>query len=521
MTPINASEELLKPALERGFDQRPALIVDGQTISYAALASMANRAGHAMRSLGVTHENRVLMILDDSAELVAAYLGTIRIGAVAIAFNTRCSAADLEFAIVDSRAQVLIIGAAMAPMYRTVAPRLRARPHVVVVGGADAGAVNFDDLIARQSNQLDPEPMSPDDMAFWIYTSGTTGTPKAAVHAHHDVLSAGPYLAECLGVRAGDRLFSTSRLFFAYALGNCLFGSMRLCATTILHPQWPDAESVARIVEETAPDIVFSVPTMYRNLIRTEHASQPGFAKVRAYASAGERLPPGLAEKWEQTTGVRIFEGMGSSETIYMVFSNSPLAYRPGSSGKLAPGAEAMILDDQNNRITEPGRVGALRIRIGSTCDRYWNRREITRKAFFGSWLSTGDLYSFDEDGFWYQHGRADETFKVSGQWVSPIEIEDCIAGLPQILDAAAVGIAGREGLTEVMLAIVTHAPASDRDRLAAELRDLLRKKLAGYKCPREIRFVDQIPRTATGKVQRYKLREQLSSGVNAGDQRS
>ncbi len=330
------------------------------------------------------------------------------------------------------------------------------------------------------------------------------------MHLHHDVLSAGPYLEQCLGVRAGDRLYSTSRLFFAYALGNCLFGSLRLGATTVPDSRWPNADTVARMIEQARPNVVFSVPTLYRNLIASDRAREPGFAAVRAYASADERLPAGLAESWHRTTGVKIFEGIGTSETIYMIFSNSTAAYRAGSSGKVAPGAEVKLVDERDQPVAEPGQVGTLWIRMASTCDRYWNQQAITQSAFSGEWFRTGDLYSFDADGFWYHHGRADEMLKISGQWVSPAEIEECAATVPEVADAAAVGIPDRDGLIRLALVVVTRADDADRERIAAQLKATLSRKLSIYKCPRDIRFVECLPRTATGKLQRFRLREEL-----------
>ncbi|HUY17807.1 MAG TPA: benzoate-CoA ligase family protein [Candidatus Binataceae bacterium] len=517
MTPINAAQEILRPARERGYDAQPVLIAGDRTISYRELTAMVNRAGNALRTLGVARGDRVLMMLNDSAELVCAYLGAMRIGAVAIAFNTRSSPAELEFALNDSRARALLIDEEYLERYRSIAARLVDRPAVAVAGGLHADFAQLGRLIAAASAALAFEPMAPEEMAFWIYTSGTTGTPKAAVHAHRDVLSAGPYLEQCLGVRAGERFYSTSRLFFAYALGNCLFGAMRLGATTILDAGWPDAASVARIVERARPDVVFSVPTLYRNLLASGHAGEPGFAAVRAYASAGERLPAALAEHWHRTTGVRIFEGMGSSETIYMVCSNSAAAYRPGSSGKLAPGAEVRLIDEHGEPVSEPGRIGTLWVRMASASERYWNQPEITQRVFVESWFRTGDLYSFDTDGFWYHHGRADEMLKISGQWVSPVEIEECAATVPDIAEAAAVGIPNRDGLVRLALAVVARSGAADRERLAAELRATLTSHLSIYKCPRDIRFVERLPRTATGKLQRFRLCQELSGGAAAG----
>src|SRR5579884_2493612 len=298
MSRINAADEILRAARERGLDTRPALIADGRTIACGELDAMARRAGCAIRALGVAPEDRVLMMLDDGAELVAGYLGAMLAGAVAIAFNTRSSPADLAFAIEDSAARLLLIGRGYLELFEAIAARLEHPPQLAIAGDPDRGPHDFSTLCARALETLAAEPMAADAMAFWIYTSGTTGTPKAAIHRQRDVLSAGPYLERCLGVGAGDRLYSTSRLFFAYALGNCLFGALRLGATTVLDSRWPDGNIVAEVVERTRPQIVFSVPTLYRNLLASGRAAAPGFAAVRAYASAGERLPAELAERW-------------------------------------------------------------------------------------------------------------------------------------------------------------------------------------------------------------------------------
>ena len=507
---MNAADEVLGPPLAGGYAERPALLFEGGMLSYRELDSLVNRAANAIRRRGAAPGDRVLMLLNDSPAMVGAYLGAIRAGCVAVALNVRMSPPELLFAIEDSGAGLMLADKELIGTYSAVADQIGHRLDVVAVGEPREPELGLGDFITGAGASFRSEAMSPDDMALWIYTSGTTGQPKAAVHLHRNVLSAGPYLRECLGVRAGDRIFSTSRLFFAYALGNCVFGAFRLCATTILHRGWPEVESVARVVEATRPDVLFSVPTMYRKLLTGGQASQEGFSTVSAYASAGERLPVALAEQWHRTTGVRIFEGMGSSETVYMVFSNSPAAYRPGSSGKLAPLAEARLTDDEGGPIQEPDRAGRLWVKMPSTCNGYWNRQEVSHKLFVGPWFISGDLYSFDEEGFWYHRGRSDEMLKISGQWVAPAEIEECALNHPELADAAAVGATDAYGLTRLALFLVTRSPESDRERLAAEVRAHLLGQLSVHKCPRDMRFIEQVPRTATGKIQRYKLRDIL-----------
>jgi len=510
---FNAADELMRPAAEHGLDDRAAMITDGRTITYGALAAMINRAGNAMASAGIARGERVMMLLPDTPELVASYLGAIKIGAVAIAFNTRSSPAELAFALEDSAAKLLIIDHTLIETYRAAASaRLAIKPRVFVVGGSCDGHEDYDSLVGSASVDLRAESMSPSDMACWIYTSGTTGSPKAAVHLHRDVAAAGPYLARCLGVRDGDRMFSTSKLFFAYALGNCLFGALRMCCTVVLHSPWPEAGAIADVIESTRPDFVFSVPTMLRNLLASGRADESGFRGARAFVSAGERMPATLAARWRDVSGVPIIEGMGTSETIYMIFSNSVGGYRDGSAGRVAPDAEVRLVDERGDTITEPGMPGALWVRMPSVCAGYWNREELSRRQFSGSWFRTGDLFAFDPDGFYFHHGRSDEMLKIAGLWVSPAEIEECVMTITGIADAAVVGVGDADGLTRPTLFVVARDPGSDRGEMIDRIRHALDRDLAAHKRPRDIRFVENLLRTATGKLKRYLIAESIAT---------
>ena len=508
---MNAAEAVLVPARDKGYGPLPALIFHDEVITYDDVQRGINRAGNALRALGVEPEDRVLLMLKDSPIFVYCYLGAIKIGAIAVAVNPRAAPRDLLAYLADSRARALVIEPELLSIYGQVQDQLQHSPRLVAAQGRAPDADGLADLMMRQPDRLDALPVSRDDMAFWIYTSGTSNAPKAAVHLHRNVLNAEDYLSGTLGLRHGDRLFAVSKLFFAYALGTCLFGAFRLGATSILLDEIPQPDAVARVIERHRPTVVFAVPTAYRNLLATGAAGGEGFRRVRHYVSAGERLPESLWQRWREATGVEILDGMGTSETIYMLLTNYPGQVHPGSSGKAAPGA-AVRLADAEGRPTPPGASGILWAQIGSRCDRYWNQPEQSQEVFRGAWFRTGDVYRVDADGYWHHQGRHDDLLKVSGQWVSPAEIEELLLRELPLREAVVVGTAGEDGLTRLALFAVGPAEGYDATELDGRIRRLVTEHLSGHKCPKWIRFVDAIPRTATGKILRAEMRRQASS---------
>ena len=507
---MNAADLVLDPAKVRERPDAPALLFNDQTVSYAALLASVNRFGNGLLAQGVERENRVAYLLKDTPDLVAAYLGAMKIGAVPLAMNVRAAPKDIAFMLRDSRAKVLIVDEEFLPGFEAIEHELAHPPKVFVANRATSGRPPIDALAAGRSDQLDAEPMSPDDMALWVYTSGTTGSPKAAVHLHHNIAAAVDYSRGVLGVGPGDRLFATSKLFFAYSLGNCLFGSLMLGATTILFDGWPDSAAIAAVVRKHRPTLLYSVPTMYRNLLRDGMASRELFESVRVFITAGERLPAVLFERWKDATGRELVDGMGTSETIYMIISNPPDRPRSGASGMPVPNVHLEIRNDRNEVIHEPGVAGVLWVRGSSVADRYWNQQARSHAAFIGGWFRTGDMYVRDADGYWYHEGRADDMLKISGQWASPAEIEDLVLKLPGISDAAVVGVENADGLMRLVMFAVPAEPGADRAGLiAANVQEHLRDRLSIYKIPRDVRVVPEIPRTTTGKVQRFKLRDQ------------
>lgn len=501
----NACEQILGWQAGAGLADQPAILAGDRRLTFGELSRSVNRIGNALKAGGVARGDRVLILLRDTPELVATWLAAIRIGAIAVALNTRSSPKDVAYAMADSACAALVLEPEFHGLHAAAAGLCGHRPAVVVDDVAGWSSGRSDDLAA--------EAVTPDDPAFCIYTSGTTGSPKAALHRHGGVAIGHLHLRENLGVRPGDRVFSSSKLFFAFALGHCMVGALKCGAAIILHDAWPDDEAVAAVVERHRPDVFFSVPTMYRNLLRAEAATRPAFRAVRHFVSAGERLPEAVFEGWQWATGKPILEGIGTSETVFLAIANTPKAYRKGASGRVLPWAKAELVAEDGARSTAPGASGVLWITMESMASGYWNQPEKTAQAFVGGAYCTGDVFTIDDDGWWRHDGRADDMLKISGQWVSPAEIEEHALKVPGVAEVAAVGVANEDGLVRLGLVVVPSPGSPGPGRLEETIRQHFERHLSIYKCPRRIRFVEEMPRTVTGKLQRYKVREMFAAG--------
>jgi benzoate-CoA ligase family protein len=522
---VNAVAAFLDDWLARGRASAPAIATPGGAITYGEMHALACRTASALRALGAQRGDRVAILAPDGLAWITAFFGALRIGAIAVPLNTRLRPGEWTAMLRDSAARVLLTDDATA---RVLAPLRAELPslHTIVVtpaagvsladgslasGSAAAvdgelgdGCVPLDDRLARADAGCRPEPVSPDDMAFWLYTSGTTGAPKAAVHCHRDLLACRHYGQDVLGVTADDRVFATSKLFFAYALGNALLIPLFAGASTYVLDAWPDAERVRRVLEEFAPTIFFSVPTFYARLLRSD-LPDGAFASVRCAVSAGERLPEEVARAFRRRFGVEILDGIGATETIFMVLANRPGQSRPGSSGRPVPGTEVRLLDGDGREVPD-GAEGVLHVRTPSGSRSYWNRPEDSRRAFDGEWFRTGDLYVRDPDGFFHHRGRQDDRFKVAGMWVAPGEVEAVLLSHAGVADAGVVGAEDGAGLVKALAFVVP--AAGDHASLPAELDALCAAKLAPHQRPRRIAVVPELPRTATGKLQRFLLRD-------------
>lgn len=490
----NAVCALLDHHIAGGDGERVAVVTPSGSATYAELLALAARLGHAFRARGVEPEHRVAILLPDGLGWTGAFLGALRLGAVAVPLNTRLDAGRWAAMLDDCRARVLVTDDARATLLR---PFLEGLPrlHVLTPAAADGMPAT-----------LEPEPVSDEDMAFWLYTSGTTGAPKAAVHLHRDCLAGGGYADGVLGVSPGDRIFSTSALFFAYALGNALLIPLARRARTLLREAPADPAVVASVLASFAPTLFFSVPTFYARLLRAE-LPPDSFRSLRLAVSAGERLPAEIAVAWRERFGVEILDGIGATETIFMVLSNRPGLSRPGSSGTPVPGTDARLLDADGHEVPD-GVEGMLHVRTPSASPFYWRRGGESRRAFAGEWFRTGDVYVRDGDGFYHHRGRADDLFKVAGMWVSPADVEGALLGHPDVADAGVVGAPAPGGLVKAFAFVVARAGAGTA--LVDELRGLAERKLPPHQRPRDIVLVDELPRTATGKLQRFVLRERL-----------
>jgi benzoate-CoA ligase family protein len=490
----NAAAVFVDAPVQEGHGERPALLGRSGTVTYAELQGLTDRVGHGLRALGVEPEQRVAMLLPDGPAWATTFFAALKLGAVAVPLNTRLGAADLRAVLGDCRPKVFVADPALLAA-AGVEPSTLGRP-----------PISFDQVVAGAPGApLTPEAVGPDAMAFWLYTSGTTGYPKAAVHCHRTLPACRHYL-EVLGVTGSDRIFATSKLFFAYALGNALLIPLFARAASYLHPGWPDPGTVAQVMREAQPTLFFSVPTVYSRLL---HAGLPTetFASARLCISAGERLSAQLYTAWRERFGVEILDGIGATETIFMVLTNRPGASQPGSTGEPVPGTDAKILDPQGQPVPD-GAEGVLWVRTPSQAAGYWQRLDHSRRTFVGDWFRTGDVYRREAGGRYVHCGREDDFFKVAGQWVAPAEVESVLLRHPAVLDAGVVGVPEAGGLIKPFFFVVPRDPAADAAGLRDDLRRYLEGALLPYQRPREIRIVTELPRTATGKLQRFRLRD-------------
>ncbi|HZT76229.1 MAG TPA: benzoate-CoA ligase family protein [Vicinamibacterales bacterium] len=490
---FNAAAFFVDRHVDEGRGDRIAIECGDARITYAEVQRNANRVGSALRQLGVRAEERVLLLLHDTPEFVYAFFGAIKIGAVPVPLNTLWKPDDYDYVVRDARPSAIVVS-------RALADRIDARQPVTYVENLLAGGDA--DLAAERTHRDAP--------AFWLYSSGSTGAPKGCVHLQHDMAICAQLFGHgVLGIRESDRTFSVAKLFFAYGLGNALYFPFSVGATTILWPGAPAPAHVYAVIEKHRPTLFYSVPTGYGMMLA--HEGEFDLSSVRLAVSAGEALPPALYERFKQRFGVDIIDGIGSTEALHMFISNRAGAIRPGSSGLVVPGYDARILDDERRPVAT-GEVGNLWISGDSVCAAYWNQHEQTKRTIEGAWIRTGDKYSQDADGFYWYAGRSDDMLKVGGLWVSPVEVENALVAHPAVLECGVVGHEDHDTLTKPMAFVVLRDGHAGSPALAKELQQFVRERLAEYKRPRWIQFLPELPKTATGKIQRFRLRAQAAN---------
>jgi benzoate-CoA ligase len=505
---FNLADRLLDQNIREGRGEKIAIKARGSCWTYAQIGGMVNRVGNGLRELGVEIENRVLLILPDAPEFAACFFGAIKIGAVPIPTNTLMKSQDYAFFLKDSRAKVVFVQETLLGELRQAIGTVPTLQHVIVVGAAEKPLIEFSSWIKRFSPELASERTSRDDVAFWLYSSGSTGIPKGVVHLQHDMVHCCEnYAKGILRIQSEDVTFAASKLFFAYGLGSNLCFPFYVGASAILESDRPVPEKVLGIIDREKPSVFFAIPTVYAGMLQVRDATKKfDLSSLRLCVSAGEALPAELFARWRDRFGIEILDGIGSTEALHIFISNKTGDVRPGSSGRVVPGYEAKILDE-TGRPVRSGEIGNLVVRGESVTPYYWHQHEKNKQAIEGDWIQTGDKYSQDPEGYFWHAGRSDDMLKVGGVWVSPIEVESTLVRHPAVLEAAVVGHEDSDHLIKPKAYVVLKEGYDPSESLERELKDFVKSAIAPYKYPRWIQFESDLPRTATGKIQRFRLR--------------
>jgi len=519
-TIFNVASYFVDRHISEGRGAKIAFECGDERVSYQQLFERVNRAGNMLKRLDVRQEERVGMLLLDTPEFAYCFFGAIKMGAVPIPINTMLKPHEYEYVLNDSRARVLIVSEALLPQVQAIAKeKLRYLKTIVVFGKAPEGTEPLQALLDESSPELEAEQTTKDDAAFWMYSSGSTGFPKGCVHLHHDmVVCAELYAKNILKITENDRFFSVAKLFFAYGMGNGMYFSLSVGATSILWPGSPSPPNIFGVIEKHKPTLFFSVPSNYSTLLSYQReGGGPDFdlSTIRYAVSAGEALPTAIYHRFKERFKVEVLDSIGSTEALHMFIANRPGAVRPGSSGQVLPGYEARIVDENDHDVPD-GEIGSLLIKGDATCSCYWNQHEKTKETIQGHWVRTGDKYYRDPDGYYWYVGRNDDMMKVKGMWVSPVEIENVLMEHPMVQEAAAIGSPDGNQLVKPAAYIVLKQGANNTPQMLEEIRNHVLGKLAAYKCPQTFEVVAELPKTATGKIQRYKLRQSASANIQA-----
>ena len=492
----NVGADLLERNLNAGRANKPAIASAAKDLTYGELYKLASGAAQELRDLGVRREERVLIVGYDGPGWVASFLGAILLGAIPVPVNPLLQRSeDYDHFIDDSLATVVVVDANTEDKLKSAMARAANAPRLLRADQIAAGP------------EIAAAPTRKDDMAFWLYSSGSTGKPKAVVHLQHDIpYTCVTYAEQVLGITERDITFSTTGLFHAYGFGNNLTFPYWVGASTVLHAGRHTPATVLETIEKRCPTLFFSAPTLYNAILNFEGAKARDLSSIRHCVAAAEALPAEVWRRWKDAFGLTILDGVGSTEMLHIYCSNRLDDLRPGSSGKPVPGYELKILDDEGKAVP-PGEAGDLYVKGDSALALYWAQHEKTKRSVLGDWFVTGDRYRLDEDGFYWYEGRTDDMIKVGGLWVSPIEIESVLMEHPAVAEGAVVGI-GVEGFMKIKAFVITRKDAADGDALVAVLQEHCKSRLQRYQYPHVIEFVQELPKTVTGKIQRYKLRE-------------
>jgi 4-hydroxybenzoate-CoA ligase len=507
----NAVTWLLDRNVDEGRANKLAFTDTVSELTYGELQQQSRRLANLLRRLGVRREERVAMIMLDTIDFPIVFLGAIRAGIVPVPLNTLLTADQYAYVLADCRARVLFISEALLPVVGDLLGRMPDLEHVVVTGADSHGYLKLSDELATASDSFATAATHADEPAFWLYSSGSTGMPKGVRHLHSNLAAtAETYAKQVLGIREDDVGLSAAKLFFAYGLGNALTFPMSVGATTILNTERPTPARMFALLNKYNPSIFFGVPTLFSAMLNDETMKNERCGSgLRICTSAGEALPESVGNAWKSRFGVDILDGVGSTELLHIFLSNAPGDIKYGTSGRPVPGYRVRLVNEAGNDVPD-GEIGELLVDAPSAGEGYWNQRSKSRQTFEGHWTRTGDKYIRDAEGRYVFCGRSDDMFKVSGIWVSPFEVESALITHPAVLEAAVVPEADPEGLLKPKAFVVLRADANTAG-LHDALKEHVKQKIGPWKYPRWIDVVESLPKTATGKIQRFKLREGAS----------
>ena len=507
----NAVTDLLDRNVDQGRGDKAAFIDQSHTLSYRQLQINSCRVANLLQSYHIQPETRIAVLMHDSVDWPAVFLGAIRAGVVPVAINTLLATEPYRYILDDSRAQALFISRPLLDVVESLLADLKWLKHVFVVGDNGSDHVSYHEAVASQPETFNTFRSNRDEIAFWLYSSGSTGQPKGVPHVHSSMMATAEEFGQTLlGMHTGDVVFSAAKLFFAYGLGNALSFPMSVGATTILWSARPTPPDIFNILSEHQPTIFCGVPTLYAAMLAFPDCGPAiGSQRLRLCLSAGEALPAEVGETWQKLFGVDIIDGVGSTEMLHIFLSNAPGDVVYGTSGKAVPGYKLRLVGEDGNEAADD-EIGELLVDGRSSTPGYWNQRDKNRHTFEGRWTRTGDKYTRRQDGRYIYCGRTDDMFKVSGQWVSPFEVESALVSHDAILEAAVVGYEDSDGLTKARAFVILQSDykAESSSELEQQLKQHVKQQIGKWKHPRDIRIVKELPKTATGKIQRFKLRE-------------
>ncbi len=516
---FNAADYFMDRNIRQGRGHKTAVYTEARNYSYNDIQKMTNKTANAFRELGVRVDDRIMILMLDVPQFYAVFWGAMKIGAVPIPVNTMLTPDDYEYYLNDSRSKVLVVSEQLLPTVTNIVGDLLYLRDLIVISDIHGAHIPFKQKYRHAPATLKTEYTTKDDVGFWLYSSGSTGSPKGAIHSQYDmVVTSNAFAQGVLGIKEDDILFSAARLFFSYGLGNGMYFPMSVGASAVLNAGAPTPESVFRHLERFRPTVFFGVPTLYGQMLEYKERqeretgrkgdanSNHELSSVRVCVSAGEALPTDIYYRWKERFGIDIIDGIGSTEMLHIFLSNRPGEIKPGSTGKPVPGYVLRLIDDEGRDVPQ-GEIGTLLVKGDSAAQQYWKKRMKTRSTMQGEWVNTGDKYYVDEDGFYWCAGRADDMLKVGGIWVSPVEVENCLSQHPAVFECAVVGRNDEKGLAKPKAYVVLRDGFSPSSELEEELKKWVLERLAKFKYPRWVEFVSELPKSTTGKIQRFRLR--------------